>query len=97
MNTERFRGRPPRRPEYRAKLSGLRIRVLGRDQILQCEPVIALRPLSRQSDLYGIFYDATGQRLAPHGYCLRDAKAHAESLFRERLSEWEELKPCSIR
>lgn len=97
MNTERFRGRPPKRPEFRARMAGLKIRVFGRDQILQCAPWIALRPLSRASDLYGVYYDATGQRLGPHGYCLRDAKAYAESLFRERLTEWEELKPCLNR
>lgn len=94
MKFERHSTRPICRAIFRASFRGLKLKQFGVEKIVQCELDVELRPLSRRSDLYGIFSMVTDARLVKHGYCLREAKNAAAEMFQEQLTPWEESKIC---
>jgi hypothetical protein len=76
---------------YRARFRGLKVRVIGVEKVIACEPVIELRRLSVRSKLFGIYWASNGQRLSHSGHDLRDGKAVAESQFVEKIEDWQEV------
>ncbi len=97
MKFQRNSTRPVVRAIFRASFRGLKVKQFGVEKIVACELDVELRPLSRRSDLYGIFSMVTDARLVKHGYCLREAKNAAAEMFAEQLTEWEESKLCLTR
>lgn len=88
---------PYTRVGYRAKFRTLKVWPFGELQRVKLDAEIEVRPLSRRSDLYGIFWAANGRRLGTTGNNLRDAKASAEALFVEKVEEWREVETCFDR
>jgi hypothetical protein len=97
MSVPRNSTRPISRPIFRATFSGLKVRQFGMEKILNCEMDVELRPLSRRSELYGVFSMVTNARLQGHGFCLREAKSAAAAMFEKQLTEWEETRVCLSR
>ncbi len=76
---------------YRARFRGMKMKVLGVDQIVKCEMVIELRRLSVRSQLFGLYYASNAKRVNENGYSLRDAKTVVEAMFAEKVNDWQEV------
>lgn len=97
MPRDRSLTAPYTRVAYRAKFRDLVLSAFGERQVVKMHAEIDVRPLSRRSDLYGIFWAQNGRRLGTCGHSLRDAKASAEAMFVEKVEDWQEVPKCYAR